>query len=256
MACTNHQTPSPMNLTKEIRRYAANCRGLTRTAFALSGCLLTIGLTGCSTAPPDGRTAAPVKPRTYSSFDVEDSRASNKEMLQPGTMNFPNADLAQVLQIYQELSGRTVIRPATLPAPTISIRNQTFLTKVQALQLLDTVLAQNGITMVLAGANAVKAVPEAQAAAESPPEITLPWKNLPESGSYMMRRVHLKGLRPSEVVPVLQPLAKMPRGIMPVDSAGELVLRDYASNIRRMLQLLEDLEAKSTSRARGAGGRP
>ncbi len=244
-----------MSLSDKIRRYGTSSRPLTWTALVLLSWLLIVGFSGCCTAPRDAGTAASVKPRTYSSFGVVNGHAGKDEILQPGNLNFQNTDLAQVLQIYQEISGRTVIRPATLPAPTISVRNQTPLTKVQTLQLLDTVLAQNGIVMVLAGDTAVKAVPQAQAPAESPPEITLPWKDLPESASYMMRRVHLKGLRPSEVVSVLQPLAKMPMSIMPVDPSGELVLRDYSSNIRRMLQMLEDLEANATSRAHPAGPR-
>lgn len=95
------------------------------------------------------------------------------------------------------------------------------------------------------GELAVKAVPEARASSESPPEIALPWKELPDSGSFMLRRVRLKTLRPSEVVPVLAPMAKAPNALLPVDAAGELILRDYSSNIRRMLEMLEDLEKKS-----------
>ncbi len=215
-------------------------RALAGTGLMLMGWLLALGLAGCCTAPAT-KSASKSNPPTISSFDVGHGRAAQQE-LQTGSLNFQNVDLAQVLAIYQEISGRTVIRPATLPAPTISVRNQTPLSRVQALQLLDTVLAQNGIAMVLAGDKAVKAVPEVQAAMESPPEITLHWKDLPESGSFMMRRVHLKTLRPSEVVPVLMPMAKAPRSIVPVDSSRELILRDYASNIKRMLQLLEDLE--------------
>jgi general secretion pathway protein D len=212
--------------------------------MSLTG-LLCLGLTGC-TATPNTGPAAKAQPRTYSSFDVVSGRTGPKEF-EPGALNFQNTDLLQVLAVYQEISGRTVIRPATLPAPTISVRNQTPLSRVQALQLLDTVLAQNGIAMVLVGETAVKAVPEARAASESPPEITLAWEALPDSGSFMMRRVQLKTLRPSEVVPLLQPLAKAPNSILPLDARKELVLRDYSSNIRRMLQLLQDLE-KSPAR--------
>jgi len=203
--------------------------------------LVCVGLASCSTtAGPSAEVAS--KPGTLSSFDVEAVHKGGR--MPPGTLNFQNAELTQVLAIYQEISGRTVIRPATLPAPTISVRTQTALSRVQALQLLDTVLAQNGIAMVLSGDSAVKAVPEGRAAAESPPEITLPWKELPDSGSFMMRRVRLKTLRPSEVVPVLVPMAKAPNAVLPVDSGGELILRDYSSNIRRMLEVLEDLEKK------------
>jgi len=111
---------------------------------------------------------------------------------------------------------------------------------------LDTVLAENGIAMVLAGDTAVKAVPVAQAAQESPPEISLPWRSLPDSGSFMMRTVQLKKLRPSEVVPVLMPFCKAPGAVLPIDSRGQLILRDYSSNIRKMLKLVEDLENNSS----------
>jgi general secretion pathway protein D len=204
--------------------------------------LVCLGLASCSTTH-GSNSAAKNKPHTLSSFDVE-ARAG-EDRVPPGALNFENTDLKQVLAIYQELSGRTVIRPATLPSPAISIRNQTTVSRVQALQLLDTVLAQNGIAMVLDGDLAVKAVPEARAASESPPEITLPWKSLPDSSSFMMRRVHLKTLRPSEVVPVLIPMARTSNAIVAVDASGELILRDYSSNVRRMLEVLEDLEKKS-----------
>ena len=49
------------------------------------------------------------------------------------------------------------------------------------------------------------------------------------------------------MVPVLIPLAKTSNAIVPIDSSGELILRDYSSNIRRMLQVLEDFEKKSGS---------
>lgn len=162
-------------------------------------------------------------------------------------LNFQNTEVTQVLQIYQEISKRTVIRPTTLPRPTISLRNETPLSRVEALQLMDTVLAENGIAMVLAGDTAVKAVPVVQAAQESPPEITLPWRSLPDSGSFMMRTVQLKKHRPSELIPVLMPFCKVPNALLPIDSRGRLILRDYSSNIRKMLQVVEDLENNASA---------
>jgi type II secretory pathway component GspD/PulD (secretin) len=109
--------------------------------------------------------------------------------------------------------------------------------------LLDTALAENGIAMVLAGDFAVKAVPAAQAATESPPEITLPADKLPDSGSFMMRTVKLKKVRAVEVIPVLQPFAKAPNALVPIAASNQLIIRDYSSNVRKMLELLEELEA-------------
>ncbi|HEY5913501.1 MAG TPA: hypothetical protein VJA21_23180 [Verrucomicrobiae bacterium] len=205
--------------------------------------LLCLAIAGCAT----GSNTNPKKshPRTFSSFDVPSGRPAQSGF-PVGNLNFQNVELTQVLAVYQEISQRTVVRPTTLPAPTISLRNQTPLSRVEALQLLDTVLAENGIAMVLAGDTAVKGVPVAQASQESPPEISLPWRSLPESGSFMMRTVQLKRLRPSELVPVLIPFSKAPGAVLPIDSRGQLILRDYSSNIRKMLKLVEDLEKKAS----------
>jgi general secretion pathway protein D len=200
--------------------------------------LLCLGLTACCTNPP-----ASAQKRTFSSFDIP-ARGAGKEVTAAGTFDFQNADLEQVLAIYQELSGRTVIR-GPLPRPTITVRNQTPLTRIQALQLLDTVLAQNGIAMVLAGETAVKAVPQSMAAAEAPPEITLPLEELPESGSFMSRMVQLKNVRAVEVIPVLQPFIKTPNALLPIQSQNLLVIRDYSANVKCMLKMLRELEKDS-----------
>ena len=217
---------------------------LTKSDLLISlAAWLCLGLAGCATqsSTHPGKSGL----QTFSSFDVSSGGQAQREMV-AGTLNFQNTDLTQVLAIYQELSNRTLIRPTTLPAPTISLRNQTPLSRVEALQLLDTVLAENGIVMVLAGDTAVKAVPVAQAPQESPPEISLPWRSLPDSSSFMMRTVQLKKIRPSELVPVLMPFSKMPGAVLPIDARGQLILRDYSSNIRKMLKLVEDLEGNGS----------
>ena len=210
-------------------------------ALALAG-LLCLGLTGCCT----GRAAsseANASKRTYSSFDIP-AHGAGKEAIVAGTIDFQNADLEQVLAIYQELSGRTVVRGG-LPRPQITLRSQTSLTRVEALQLLDTALAQNGITMVLSGENAVKAVPQGQAVTECPPNITLPVDELPDSSSIMTRTVQLKKVKAVEVMPVLQPFTKTPNALLPIGSSNQLVIRDYSSNVKCMLKMLQELEKSS-----------
>ncbi len=54
--------------------------------------------------------------------------------------------------------------------------------------------------------------------------------------------MQLKKLRPSELVPVLIPLSKAPGAVLPIDSRGQLILRDFSAKIRKMLRLIEDLE--------------
>src|ERR1019366_3530084 len=182
--------------------------------LALGG-LLCLGLAACSTGPH-----ANAKKQTFSSFDRPTDHAGQPP-LAAGTLDFRSAELAQVLAIYQELSGSTVIRGA-LPGPTITVHNQTPLNRIEALQLLDTVLAEHGIAMVLVGDNAVKAVQDVRASIEGPPEINRPWRELPDSGSYMTCTGHLKRLRAVELVPVLQPMARIPNSIMPIQAPNQI----------------------------------
>jgi type II secretory pathway component GspD/PulD (secretin) len=231
-------TPLLCLVMKPLIRIEAVLRRITGDGLLMSllSGLLCLGLSACATNSP-----ASAQKRTFSSFDIP-ARGAGKEVTPAGMINLQNADLQQVLAIYQELSCRTVIRSSTLPAPTISVRNQIPLTRVETLQLLDTVLAANGIAMVLAGETAVKAVPQAQAVVECPPNITLPVEELPDSGSVMSRMVQLKNVKAVEVMAVLQPFTKLPNALLPIASSNQIVVRDYSSNVKCMLKMLRELE--------------
>jgi len=192
-------------------------------------------LAGCSTAKLS------VPKTTFSSFDSPEDGPSSR-IYSKDDINIKGALLKEFLAIYQDASGRTVIYPTTLGGLTLSVRNQTPVTRIQALQLFDTVLAQNGIAMILSGDNAVKAVPIAMAAQEAGPIIDLPADQLPDSGSYMVRIVRFKRTKPSEVVPMVQPFARVPNGIIPMEKEQILVLRDFSANIRQMLRVIDAIE--------------
>jgi type II secretory pathway component GspD/PulD (secretin) len=195
-------------------------------------------LMGGGTAPADKGAA------TYSSFDRPGGRG-DAEMFPQGGLKFEEADLAAVLKIYQELSGRTVIRAGSVPSVKITLETQTPLTRREALQTLDTALAGHQITMVLSGTKYVKVVPAPQAHSEAGPVIELPPDQLPESGSYLTYIVKVRDRNPTELLAVLQPFAKLPNSIVAIKEPGLLILRDYSANVRRMLMLLERIEKES-----------
>jgi general secretion pathway protein D len=145
--------------------------------------------------------------------------------------------------VYQELTGRTVLRPTSLPATKISIKTQTPLTRKEAIAALDTILAMNQITMIDQGDKFVKAVAEATANTQAKPFSDRSPEELEETTRYITQIVHLTNALPREVAPALQPLAKLPgSSIMAIDSSSILVLRDYEENIKRMLELIEKID--------------
>jgi type II secretory pathway component GspD/PulD (secretin) len=185
--------------------------------------------------------------RTFSSFDRVEPKGGGT-VLPAGAIKFVEADAEMVLNLYRELSGRTVIRAASLPQAKISFQTQTILNRVEVLQALDTVLAEHQIAMILMGTKFVKAVPAAQAHAEGGPVIELPPDQLPDSGSYLVYIVKPKRNNATEVLAMLQPFAKLPNSLVAIKDPGLLILRDYSANVRRMLEVLERIEKEARSR--------
>jgi len=165
-------------------------------------------------------------------------------ILEGGTIDFPAAPLDQVLEFYAELTGRTVLRPAALPAAQITLRTQGPLTKEEAVQALDTVLALNGITMINVGEKFVTAVPTTQALQEGAAFTKKDASQLPEAGQFVTKTVQLKHILPSDAVQILQSFSKIQNGLLPIDNAQTLVIRDYAANVKRMMEILEKIDVE------------
>ena len=183
-----------------------------------------------------GNPAAPPAPKAGATNGPGD------EPIPEGMIDFRGADLNQVLDIYSMLVNRTILRPASLPAPAVVLKTQGRLTVREGIQALDAVLGLNGITMVNVGEKFVKAVLEAQGNTAGAAFNTNKASDLPELGQYVTHVVQLKYAKPSEMVPVLQGFIKIPNAILPIDGCQILVLRDYAENVKRMLELVERID--------------
>jgi general secretion pathway protein D len=195
-------------------------------------------------APGQVPAAAPGEQLIAIAPSTSATNASPEEQLPAGVINFPATDLNQVLQIYAELVGRTVLRPTTLPAPTITLKTQTPLTKHEAIQAFDAVLALNGIAVINVGDKFVKVVPAGQAGQIGAPFSRAAADQLPDMGQFVTHVIQLTNAKPSEVVQALTPFASAgtANGVLPIDSSQILVLRDYAENVKRMLEMVKKID--------------
>lgn len=71
----------------------------------------------------------------------------SNEVFPVGLIKFMEADLTQVLDIYQELSGRTVLLAANTPRFKISLRSQTEWTRPEAIWALETAIGLGDLTV-------------------------------------------------------------------------------------------------------------
>ncbi len=204
-------------------------------------------------ALPTGGNAVPPPTRTAPNAAAAPAAATNApaegdQLIPPGLIDFTGGggvDLNQVLRIYQELVGRTILRaPALPPAPNIYLKTQTDLTKKEAIQALEKVMALNGVAMIKVGDKFAVAVPWAQANSEGAAWNTNDATQLPDMGQYVTRIVQTTNAKPSELMLVLQPFSslKIPNSIIPFDNSQILVLRDYTENIKRMLEMIKEID--------------
>lgn len=233
---------------------------MNRLVSGLSLLVLFITV-GCGAQRPAAATR-PGEARTLSSFDAP---TPGEKPTPAGMIHFAQAELAQVLNMYAEVSGRSIIRAGNLPDIKVTFSNQSPMTRVEVLQALDTVLAAQDIAMVILGTQYVKAVPAKEASLEPGPVIELPAHQLPDSSSFLIYIVRLKNVTRNQALPALQPFAKLPNSIIGLGAGGPppakgslpklppglfgakdelLILRDYSANVRRMLQVLETLEQR------------
>lgn len=185
--------------------------------------------------------AAPVGPAAPTPAQTGTTAAPAEEMIPAGTIDFQGVDVDQVLGVYAQLVNRTVLRSA-LPEAKIVLRTQTALTKTETIQALQAVLALNGISVVNIGDKFVKAVQSDQANTTGAEIDKSKSDQLPNLGSYVTHIVQMKYIKPSEVVPIIQPFGKLQNSAVPFDATGILVLRDYAENVKRMLELIDQID--------------
>lgn len=170
------------------------------------------------------------------------SAAQREEIIPAGSINWTSADINQVLEIYSQYVGRTLLRPATLPAGTVVLQIKTDLTKSEVIQAMQAVLALNGIAVINVGEKFVKVVPVAEANSAGAPFDESSATNLPNLGSYITHIKQLRYVKPSVMIPLIQPFGKLQGGLTAIDDNGIIVMRDYAENIKRMLEMIERID--------------
>jgi general secretion pathway protein D len=200
-------------------------------------------------APAQPAAAAPAMAEAIAPGSTNLAGLAPDALLPKGTLTkLQSAPLERVLEIYSLVTGRVVLRPNQLPAQAITLDAlDVELTKAEAIQALDSVLILNGITMVPMGEKFVTAIQSQQALQEAAAFSSADPAKLPEASQYLTKIVTLKHALPSEVQPIIQSFGKLPNGILAIDGTQTLVLRDYAANIKRMTEIIKQLDVEIES---------
>jgi general secretion pathway protein D len=172
---------------------------------------------------------------------VSPAGAAAPEKEVPGyRYDFSSVDVKQVLDVYANLVNRTMLMGAP-PTGTIVLHTQSPLTKTEAKEALEAVLALNGITVIPIGEKFLKVLPPDLAGGSGGSLDSTDAAHLPDLGTYVTHITQLKYVKPSAIIPIIAPLGKL-KDILPLDDNGILVIRDYAENIKRMLEMIDKID--------------
>ena len=157
---------------------------------------------------PGGPGGAPGGAPLSSSYNASSAFASQpEEMIAPGLINFEGVEMSQVLDIYAKLVHRTLLRGALPDAKIILNTQGATLTRTEAIQALQAVLALNGVSLINMGEKFVKVVPSSDANGAGGEIDRSGSTNIPALGSYLTHVVQLKYVKPSLMQQVITPFA-------------------------------------------------
>jgi general secretion pathway protein D len=121
------------------------------------------------------------------------------------------------------------------------LNTQSKLTRSEAIVALETILGMNGVTIIPIGDKFAKVVTESVAPSAGG-LISTNTNNLPEAGKFVTQIVQVKYTDPADLVKALDPFSKTKGSIIVIPSTQTLILRDYAENVARMMDMVEKID--------------
>lgn len=202
--------------------------------------------TGPAVSPKFPAFPKPAAPAASSNGPAPAAATANTNEPADITYNFPGVPVEQLLDVYADLVGRTILRAnsgqgAVPKDATITLKTENKLTRTEAIQALETILGMNGITIVNIGEKFAKVSTEAQAPHEGG-AISTNASGIPESGKMVTQIVQVKYTDIKDISDVLKPFSRMPDSIIALPSTQTLILRDYAENVARMVEMVKKID--------------
>lgn len=172
--------------------------------------------------------------------------AQDEETIQ--SIKLSDAPLDTVLQLLEQWTGRTILRPQTLPTATYTLNIVRPMPKSEAIHALETILSMNQIGLSPLGDRFLKVTALAQTRTEAPEMISGSALDLPPSGRVMSKVFQLDFLRVSEFIPQINTLLNPQMGGPVIfDKTNAALITDSVSNLQRVELLVRELDRPLTA---------
>jgi general secretion pathway protein D len=161
-----------------------------------------------------------------------------------GPIRFGDITVDAAIDMLERWSGRTALRPAGLPATSLSFSLNQKVSRDEARRVLESLLTLNGIAVTPLGDKFLKVTPLNLARTEAPELIEGSTLDLPPSGRLAAKLYEFHFLRVSEFAPLITTLLNPGAASPPIlfEKANAMLLTDTVSNLQRIETLVAKVD--------------
>ncbi len=151
-----------------------------------------------------------------------------------------------VLALLEKLTGRSVIRPQSLPNPPFNFTSQRPMSVEERIEALESLLSLNGIAVIEQGVLFLRVVPVASITGRSPTFVEGDLIDLPDTGGIFTKVFALDFLTSAEFQPLVQPFLSPGIGqIYLFEKANTALVSDTMVNLKRIDKILRQVDQPS-----------
>jgi general secretion pathway protein D len=199
-----------------------------------------VGFGQAAPAAPAAAAAPAVVPGVVAAVPLPGLNGSD----QIGPVILRDETIAQVLDLMQRWTGKSILRPQALPASVYTLSLPASITRDEALLALETLLNLNGIAVIQQGDKFLKVVPNLVAKSESPQLIAGSVLSLPPSGRIASKIFTLKHANAQELVAQIASSLNTTLASPPVyfGRNNALLITDSISNLQKIETLTMQID--------------
>lgn len=194
--------------------------------------------------PPVREEAIPQdQPKDIRPPETKEAKAKPKEP-RFVTIDFDNVDLPVFIKFVSELTGKNFVIDEKVRGK-VTIISPRKISLDEVYKVFESVLEVNGFATVTTG-DVVKIVP-AQVAKEKVMETRVDEKGVPVEDRIVTQIISLEHANPDELKKVIDPLISKTSVVMSYPPTGMLVITDYLSNIKKVMEIIGALDVEGVA---------
>lgn len=198
--------------------------------------LLAVGL--CTGLAPRAAAQAPAVPAPIVAIPAAGDASAPIE-----SIKLSDSPLSTVLDLLEQLTGRSVIRPQQLPTPTFTFNSHGPISRADAIVALESLLSLNNIAVAPLGEKFIKVVIITNVRTEAPELVAGTLRDRPPSGQIVSKLFRLEHLDTTAFQNQVQPFLSPGFGaVVPFQNSNTLLVTDTISNLQRLEYVLEQVD--------------